>query len=94
MYWRNVTGYNNRRVVDLDTTNVTYVEVEKVYEIILHGIEARMNEWILTGTFDVMITNNEATQGYYLVEWLTEPYSVLENTIMKGVDPSHTPFSR
>ena len=94
MYWRNVTGYNNRRVVDLDTTNVTYVEVEKVYEIILHGIEARMNEQILTGTFDVMITNNEATQGYYLVEWLTEPYSVQENTIMKGVDPSHTPFSR
>ena len=38
-------GYNNWRVVDLVSTNDTPEEEEKVYEITLHGIEARMNEW-------------------------------------------------
>jgi len=37
-------GYNNWRVVDLVSTNDTPEEEEKVYEITLHGIEARMNE--------------------------------------------------
>ena len=55
-------GYNNWRVVDLVTTNVTSEEEEKVYEIILHGIEARMNERILIGNFGAMRTNDEATQ--------------------------------
>ena len=61
-------GYNNWRVVDLVSANDTPEEEEKVYKIILHGIEARMNEKILTGTFGAMRTNDEATEGYYLVK--------------------------
>ena len=63
-------GYNNWRVVDLVSTNDTPEEEEKVYEIILHGIEARMNERILIGTFGAMRTNDEVTQGYYSVNRL------------------------
>ena len=48
-------------------TNITSEDEEKIYEILLHGIEARMNERILIGTFGVMRTNNEATQEYYLI---------------------------
>ena len=51
-----------------------------------------MNERILIGTFGVMRTNDEATQGYYLVKWITEPYIVQENTVMKGVDPQQSAF--
>lgn len=46
------------------TTNVTYVESEKVYEITLHGLEEKLNKRILIGTFGVMRTNDETTQGY------------------------------
>ena len=70
IYWRNFIGYNNWRVVDLVTTNVTSEEEEKIYEIILHGIEARMNERILIGAFGAMRTNDEVTQGYYSVNRL------------------------
>ena len=34
-----------------------------------------------------MKKNDEATQGYYLVKWITEPYTVYEDTIMMGVEP-------
>ena len=33
-----------------------------------------INERILIGTFDTMRTNDEATQGYYLVKWITDPF--------------------
>ena len=54
--------------MDLITTNIDTEDEEKVYETLLHGIEARMNEIILIGTFGAMRTNDEATQGYYLVK--------------------------
>ena len=50
------------------TTNVFSEEEEKVYEMILHGIDTRMNQLILIGTFGSMRTNNEATQVYYLIK--------------------------
>ena len=61
IYWRNFMGYNNWRVVDLVVTNITPEEEVKVYEIILHGIEARMNERILISTFGATRTNDKAT---------------------------------
>ena len=77
-------GYNNWRVVDLVATNVIPEEEEKVYEIILYGIEARINEIVLIRNFSAMRTNDEATQRCDLVKWITEPYTVQEDTVMLG----------
>ena len=63
-------GYNNWRVVDLVSTNDTPEEEEEIYEITLHGTEARMNKRILIGTFGAMRTNDEVTQGCYSVNRL------------------------
>ena len=79
-------------MVNLARTNIA-TEDEKNYETILHGIEARMNKRILIGTFGVMRTDDEATQGYYLVKWITQPYTVQEDILMKGVEPPQTPFA-
>ena len=85
-------GYNNWRVVDLVSTNDTPEEEEEVFEKILHGTEARMNERILIGTFGAMRTNDEATQEYYLVKLITEPYTLQKNIIMMGVEPQQSTF--
>ena len=66
--YRNFKGCNNWRVVNLATANIATEDEEAIYETILHGIEARMNERILIGTFGAMRTDDEATQGYYLVK--------------------------
>ena len=92
LYYRNFKGYNNWRVVNLATTNIATEDEEKIYETILHGIEARMNERILIGTFGAMRTDDEATQGYYLIKWITEPYTIQEDILMKGVEPPQTAF--
>ena len=75
------------------TTNVTSEEEQKVYGIILHGIESRINERILIGHFGAMRTNDEATQGYYLLKWITESYTIQEDTIMMGVEPQQSAFA-
>ena len=80
-------------MVNLATTNIAAEDEEKIYETILHGIEARMNARILIGTFGAMRTDDEATQGYYLVKWITEPYKVQEDILTKGIEPQQTAFA-
>ena len=48
---------------------------------------------LLIGTFGAMRTNDEATQGYYLVKWIREPYAVQEDTVMEGVEPHQSTFA-
>ena len=76
LHWKNFKEYNNWRMVELATTNIATEDKEAIYETMLHGIEARMNKRILIGTFSTMRTDDEATQGYYLVKLITEPYTV------------------
>ena len=63
LYWINFKRYDNRKVIDLVTTHVTSEDEEKVYEIILHGIDASMNKRILIGTLGAMGTHYEAVRG-------------------------------
>ena len=44
-----------------------------------------MNERILIGIFGTMRANDEATQGYYVAELLTKPYTVQKNIVTKGI---------
>ena len=74
-------------------TNIfNWEDEDETYAAILHWIEARIHERIPIGTFGAMRTNYEATRGYYLVKWISEPYTVQAITIMKGVGPHHTSF--
>ena len=92
LYWKDFKGYNNWRVVDFITPNVVTEDEEKVYETILHEIEAKMDQKILIGTFGAMRTNDEATQEFYLVKRITEPYTVQKNTVMKRVESQQSAF--
>ena len=53
-----------------------------------------MKERISIKNFGVMRSNDEATQGYYLVKWITEPYTVQADTIMIGAEPQQSDFAR
>ena len=52
-----------------------------------------MNERILIETFGAMRINDEATQGHYLVKWITEPYTVQEDTVMMRVEPQQSAYA-
>jgi len=61
--------------------------------MLLHGIEVRMNERILIVTFGTMRTDDETTQGYNLVKWIMESYTVQEDTVLMGVEPQPSAFT-
>ena len=65
-------------MIDLVTTNDTSENEDNLYIL--------TNERILIGIFGAMRSNDEPTQGYFLVKWIIEPYSVQENTIMWGLN--------
>ena len=45
----------------------------------LRGVETRMSEKVLTTMYRAMRTNDESTDGYYVLQWTSEPYTLQED---------------
>ena len=57
------------------------------FKTVLKGVEARMSDNIISNMYGVMRIDDEQTVGYYIVQWISEPYTQQENKFMGGYEP-------
>jgi hypothetical protein len=56
---------------------------------ILSALEVRMSLMTREGKVSAVGTNDEAAMGYYLIKWLSNPYTLQEDTgDMSGMIPA------
>jgi len=79
--WPSYEGANNWKICELVPKKK---EGEKGARASLHGVlnalEALMSLMIREGKVGAIGTADEASMGYYLVKWLSEPYTMQEDT--------------
>lgn len=56
---------------------VDHAEILEMQELVLGGI-ARMPEEVQVEVLGALMTDDEDDAGYYVVEWLSEPYTLQE----------------
>jgi hypothetical protein len=63
--------------------------VRKSLRCVLNVLEARMSLMMRKGQVGAVGTSDKAVMGYYLVKWLSEPYTLQEDTEgMSGMIPT------
>jgi hypothetical protein len=63
--------------------------VRKSLRCVLNVLEARMSLMMRKGQVGAVGTSDEAVMGYYLVKWLSKPYTLQEDTDgMSGMIPT------
>jgi hypothetical protein len=88
--WPSYEGANNWKICAL----VPKMEADKklVHEssqCILNTLEARMSLMMRNGQVGAVGTTDKAAMGYYLVKWLSKPYTLQEDTEgMSGMIPT------
>ena len=66
---------NNWQVIKLETSKNDDIDEGDLAKYVLHRIESRMSEKIMTGNYRAMRTDDLATDGYYIVEWSSSVYT-------------------
>ncbi len=90
--WPSYEGANNWKICAL----VLKMEADKKLarkslHFVLNALEARMSFMMRKGQVGAVGTSDEATMGYYLVKWLSEPYTLQEDTEgMSGMIPTRS----
>jgi hypothetical protein len=62
-------------------------EMEQAQTMVLENISARYAEEIQKGTFGAFMTSDPATDGYYLVQWSSAPYTLQSDSFLDEYEP-------
>ena len=63
-------------MVNLEISKNDHIDEGNLAKEILHGIDSRMSEKIMKGNYGEMRTDDHNTDGYYIVEWDFNVYTV------------------
>ena len=75
------------------TKNKNIDKEDEAFRTILRGVETRMSEKILSTMYGAIRTNDESADGYYLLQWTTEPYTLQEDKEMQDYLPITTAYA-
>ena len=79
--WHSYEGANDWKCCALvPKTEADEKEARKSIRSVLHAFEARMSLTVHEGEVGAVGTTDEAANGYYLVKWISEPYTLQADT--------------
>ena len=82
-------GNNDWLIVDIVPTSESCLEeIEEVQSIVLSGLAMMMAENVVVGGFGTIMTNDENTSGYYLVQRTRVPYTLQEEVQLTEYNPA------
>ena len=88
-WWKNFHGLNDWVIVSVVPAKDTDPEEEEEGLIfVLEGVETRMSEQVQVGNKGAFSCDDSTTDGYYIVEWTSEPYTLQEDKMLTEFKPA------
>ena len=73
----NVIGrFNDWSIVILSNKATTQEDIDKIFHVVLYGISENMAELMKTDKYGSINTTYSSTIGYYVVEFISEAYTL------------------
>jgi hypothetical protein len=76
-FWPIFEGLNDWIIIRLEpTASTSKEEIKEIWAVALDGIATRMAEKVEVGRFGAFHTDDPDADGYYLVKWISVPYTI------------------
>ena len=81
--WNIFQGLNDWNIITFQSKNNNSGKDDEAFKTILRGVETRMSEKILTTMYEAIQTDDKSTDGYYVLQQTSEPYTLQEDKEME-----------
>ena len=75
------------------TKNKNIDKENEAFKTILRDVETSISEKIITTMYGEMRTDDDNTDGYYVLQWTSEPYTLQEDKEMEVYTPPMTAYA-
>ena len=83
-YWPVLVSYNNRNIIHLTQKSTPVEAFDEIHQVVIYGISDNMASLVQPGKYCVINTANTTANGFYVIQFISEAYTLQNSTIIDG----------
>ena len=83
-YWKFIGSFNNWNIITLLQKSTTSEAFEEINQVILDGISENTASLVQSDKYGAINKIETSTMGYYVINFFSEAYTLLEDTTCYG----------
>ena len=77
-------SYNNLNIIQLTPKYIPFEAFDDINKIVLDGISENMTSLFQSGMYGAINTGDNTTNGFYVIKFISEAYTLQNNTEIDG----------
>ena len=77
-------SYNNWNIIHLSPKSTLFEAFEEIHRVAIDGISDNMDSLVKSGKYDSINTADTKTNGFYVIKFILEAYTLQNNTKIDG----------
>ena len=83
-YWPVLGSYNNWNIIELTPKSTPFEAFVEIHKVVLDRISENMASFVQSGIYCAIDTDDTATNGIYVIQFISEEYTLQNNTTIDG----------
>ena len=83
-YWPVLGSYNNRNIIELTPKSTPFEAFDDIHKVVLELISENMASLVKPGMHGAINTYDTTTNGLYVIQFLSEAYTLQNSTTIDG----------
>ena len=83
-YWPFLVPYNNCNIIELTPKSITFEAFDEIHKAVIDGISENTASLVQSGMYGVINTAGNTTNGFYVIQFFSEAYTLQNNPTIDG----------
>ena len=83
-YWPVLGPYNNWNIIHLTLKSIPSEAFDEIHHVVLDGISENMASLVQSGMYCAINTNDNTSNGFYVIKFISEACTLKNNTTIDG----------
>ena len=83
-YWPVLVSYNTWNIIDITPKSRPFEAFDEINKVFIDGISENMASLVQSGMYGTIKTDDNTTNGFYVIKFLSEAYTIQNNIKVDG----------
>ena len=83
-YWPVLDSYNNWNIIEITPKSIPFEASDEIHKVFIDGISENMASLVQSGMYGSTNTSGKTTDGFYVIQFISEAYTLQNNTTIDG----------
>ena len=79
-YWPVLSPHNNCNIIHVTPKSIPSEAFDEINQVVIDGISENMASLVQSGMYGALNTDDTTTNGFYLIQFLSDAYTLKNNT--------------